>query len=88
MRQDNENRNVTFPFGAFSHAFECETCGRPAEVMSVYGECESIQCASCYVRERLPKITVTFGKKADFDGAWVGSSYIIGSYEAPEELQD
>ena len=88
MRQDNNDRNIVFPFGAFNYAFTCEKCGHPAEVMSIYGEHEECYCASCYVREHLPKITVTFGKKADFNGACVGSSYVIGSYGIPEELQD
>ena len=82
------NVNVVIPFGAFKHALVCDDCGRPAEVMGVYGECEVIQCASCYVREHLPKMSITFGKRADFDGAWVGTSYFIDSYDVPEDLQD
>lgn len=67
---------------------KCDDCGRPAEVFTVYGECESIQCASCFIKDKLPKMTIKLGNTADFDGAWVGTSYIIDGFELPEELQD
>jgi len=88
MRNTTPNCNITFPFGAFEKAFKCDECGRPAEVLGVYGEHEECYCASCYVRHNLPRTTITFGKRADFDGAYVGESYYITSYNVPEELQD
>lgn len=64
-----------------SAVFKCECCGARAEVMSVYGEHEELYCASCFVKKTLPKMNVLFTKDdVDFDGAVVGQSYHIESY--------
>jgi len=80
--------SVRLSLNCLPDVLKCDDCGRPAEVFTVYGECEVIQCASCYVKKNLPKMFIQFGGRADFDGAWVGTSYYMNGFELPEELQD
>lgn len=82
----NKPTNIRIKYPEAKKAIlNCEECGQRAEVLSMYGHYERHLCASCFVRAELPKVQITMtAGNADFDEAWIGSSYCITGFEYDE----